>query len=175
MWRQREAPKRPTDGEGEGPTCLILLCLWMLSRKAAGPLVRRLLSSSRALPSSQPSIPLVAAEVDAATHHVSLRWSDGLRRSFHPLWLADNCLSRRHPGTRQKLKTAADLPTSLRIAAAEASDGVLQVRWDEPYQGQTTSALTKHGIAFHVLLLHHEHHPLAILHILRKLVASAWD
>ena len=113
----------------------------MLSRKAAGPLVRRLLSSSRALPSSQPSIPLVAAEVDAATHHVSLRWSDGLRRSFHPLWLADNCLSRRHPGTRQKLKTAADLPTSLRIAAAEASDGVLQVRWDEPYQGQTTSAL----------------------------------
>ena len=40
-----------------------------------------------------------------------------------------HCLSRRHPGTRQKLKTAADLPTSLRIAAAEASDGVLQVRW----------------------------------------------
>ena len=73
---------------------------------------------------------LRSAEVDAHSGLVSLLWADGMRRSFHPLWLRDNCPSRRHPGTRQKLCSAADLPLALRVAAADASEGTLHVRWD---------------------------------------------
>ena len=57
------------------------------------------------------------------------RWS--LSR-FHPLWLLDNCSSRRHPGTRQKLQTPADLPPSVHIAAVETSAESLSIQWEQP-------------------------------------------
>ena len=60
---------------------------------------------------------------------ISLRWSDGLRRIFHPLWLRDNCSSRRHPGTRQRLFSAANLPRPLQMKMIETDDDTLRVQW----------------------------------------------
>ena len=74
-------------------------------------------------------VALRAAEVDARSGLVSLLWADGLRRIFHPLWLRDNDPGRRHPGTRQRLHSAADLPHALCAATAEASTDALRVRW----------------------------------------------
>lgn len=60
---------------------------------------------------------------------LSLRWADGLRRSFHPRWLRDNCPSGRHPGNRQKLVSVAELPEGLAVAEATAETDTLRVTW----------------------------------------------
>lgn len=73
--------------------------------------------------------PLLNAEIDA-TSLVTLRWSDGLRKTFHPLWLLDNDNSRRHPSSRQKLLTPADLPSTLRVEGAEVRSDRLHIEWD---------------------------------------------
>ena len=90
---------------------------------------------------------LVAADVDAVSGIVSLRWADGLARSFHPLWLADSCPSRRHPGTRQKLQSAAELPGTLRVAAALPSADTLNVQWESDLEASSFCAawLRDHG------------------------------
>lgn len=91
---------------------------------------------------------LVAADVDAASSLLSLRWADGLRRTFHPLWLRDQCASRRHPGTRQRLISAADLPRGLRVAEAEAGDDVLRVQWEPAHSSSFCATwLREHGTA----------------------------
>ena len=95
-----------------------------------------LLKQRRALCQQTPV--LVAADVDSSTALVSLRWADGVHRQFHPLWLADNCPSRRHPGTRQKLATAAELPPDVHVASLTPAGGKLQVHWRQP-QGNSES------------------------------------
>ena len=71
---------------------------------------------------------------------VVLRWADGAERTLHPLWLRDNCPHRRHPGTRQKLGTPADVPKAVQIAALDASDRSLTIRWHDYDQTSTFSS-----------------------------------
>lgn len=67
--------------------------------------------------------------VQVSPERISLCWSDGLWRQFHPLWLADNDGARRHASSRQKLQSAAELPSTLQVAAAEVCGETLRVRW----------------------------------------------
>jgi len=76
---------------------------------------------------------------------VSLRWADGLRRGFHPLWLRDNCSSRRHAATRQKVASPADLPPTVRVADMQAADDVLHVGWEPTH----ASAFCAHWLRAH--------------------------
>ena len=79
---------------------------------------------------------------------ISLLWSDGLRRTFHPLWLRDQCPSRRHPGTRQKLFSAADVPPLVRATTTEATDDVLRVQWEPDHASSYCATwLRSHGTA----------------------------
>lgn len=50
---------------------------------------------------------------------------------FHPLWLRDNCPSQRHPGTRQRLRSPADLPLSLTVSSIAVADDTLHVHWED--------------------------------------------
>lgn len=70
---------------------------------------------------------LIATEV--AGEALALRWADGMRRLFHPRWLRDNCPSARHPGTRQKTVSAAELPAGLAVASASATAEAVRVTW----------------------------------------------
>jgi hypothetical protein len=89
---------------------------------------------------------LRSAEVDARSGLISLLWKDGLRRVFHPLWLRDNDPTRRHPGTRQRLFSAIDLPRGVQATAAEASDAVLRVQWEPAHASSFCAAwLRSHG------------------------------
>ena len=87
---------------------------------------------------------LVSAAFDAK--HVSLRWADGLQRKFHPLWLRDNCPSRRHPGTRQRLFSAADISLELSVETLETDDDALHVQWAPTHTSSfCASWLRDHG------------------------------
>ena len=68
----------------------------------------------------------------APSGDLRLTWSDGEARSFHPLWLRDNCPATRHGSSRQKLVSAATLPPGLRPAeaAVSADSDELSVLWD---------------------------------------------
>lgn len=64
---------------------------------------------------------------------------DGTPRRFHAIWLRDNAQdsATRSPGNGQRLITLLDIPEDTRIAAAEWSDGRLEVRF-EP-EGKTVA------------------------------------
>lgn len=65
-----------------------------------------------------------AVEVDNACGMLIVAWDDGMRKSFHPLWLRDNChcSNCRHPNG-QKLIDVSDLPAGVRVAAATRDGG----------------------------------------------------
>jgi gamma-butyrobetaine dioxygenase len=86
------------------------------------------------------SAELVSGSSPSSMPRVVLRWADGAERTLHPLWLRDNCPHRRHPGTRQKLGTPADVPKAVQIAALDASDGSLTIRWHDYAQTSTFSS-----------------------------------
>jgi hypothetical protein len=104
------------------------------------------LAGTRPLARGLSSRALLSAEVCEASSLVALRWGDGLRRKFHPMWLRDNCPSHRHPGTRQRLVSAAELPASVRALKAEATADTLRVQWEPAYTSQFSAAwLRSHG------------------------------
>jgi len=82
--------------------------------------------SSAAAPRAQ------SVSVDQASGAVRLLWCDGVAKTFHPLWLRDNCVATRHAASGQKLVSAARLPAQLRAAVAEiqADGDVLRVTWE---------------------------------------------
>ena len=89
---------------------------------------------------------LRSAEIDSRSGLISLLWADGLRRVFHPLWLRDQCPSIRHPGTKQRLSSSAELPQELRATGVEASDQVLRVQWKPAHDSAFCAAwLRSHG------------------------------
>ncbi|KAL3896829.1 MAG: hypothetical protein SGPRY_013184 [Prymnesium sp.] len=67
--------------------------------------------------------------IESSPACVRVVWSDGEERRLSPLWLRDNCPSRRHASTGQKLCTAADLPTDLSVNRVEARVDSLHIEW----------------------------------------------
>ena len=106
----------------------MMWCSWRRATLRTPP--RRLLSvvvkeAGRGRLAQAASTALLSAELtNTSPQHVLLRWEDGLSLCFHPLWLRDNCESGRHPATRQKLRSAAEL-NGARIAALETSTSAL--------------------------------------------------
>ena len=90
---------------------------------------------------------LRGAHVDGASGLVQLQWSDGRERKLHPLWLRDNCPSRRHPGTGQKLHSAADLPDGLAVSRSEATGGALRISWEPDGHSSEFCAQWLHAVA----------------------------
>ncbi|KAL1510263.1 hypothetical protein AB1Y20_006586 [Prymnesium parvum] len=72
---------------------------------------------------------LRSAVVDAASGHLTLQWSDGLEASLHSLWLRDNCATRRHAATGQKLFSSAQLPAHLEMSVEQVTGSSVQLRW----------------------------------------------
>jgi alpha-ketoglutarate-dependent taurine dioxygenase len=93
----------------------------------SAPLLRGLLRGRR--PLSTAAARLVAAHSDCGSGEVTLRWEDGEQRSFHRLWLRDNCAASRHSSSRQKLTSAASLPSDLRVRELRAERDRLHVTW----------------------------------------------
>lgn len=77
---------------------------------------------------------LQSAKVAPTRSQVQLRWDDGTETSLDSVWLRDNCPSARDPVTKQKLRSAADLPSQIEIDAVEVNPGMLSVHWSDSDQ-----------------------------------------
>jgi gamma-butyrobetaine dioxygenase len=67
-----------------------------------------------------------------AERTVEVRWDDGLRASFHWIWLRDHCACRecRHPQTRERIVSLVDLPDPLLPPKPEVTRrGALRLEW----------------------------------------------
>ncbi|NKB67312.1 MAG: DUF971 domain-containing protein [Candidatus Latescibacteria bacterium] len=76
-----------------------------------------------------------------------IRWEDGLKGRYHPLWLRDNCpcVQCRHPGSGQRLLETATIPAATHPAAYRPeTDGDLAVDWQpEGHQSRYPAALLR--------------------------------
>lgn len=96
---------------------------------------------------------LITARVDDSSELVHLGWSDGEWRTLHPRWLRDNCPSRRHPQTGQRICSSTDLPGRLAVSrCSAAAPSLLRVTWkpdghESEYCGHWLRAVAPHHFA----------------------------
>jgi hypothetical protein len=118
-------------------TSRLITSIRMVASALLASLARRRCGVGHRWSSTAATRGLVSAQVDAGSALVALRWADGLMREFHPLWLLDNCATQRRQGSRQKIRSAAELPRTPRVATATADTDVLRIQWEHDHDPST--------------------------------------